>query len=158
MAVPNYQMFTLGAKADPAPRIFKRSRSHSRETTRARKCDSVIGRFPDAPSRRLPMALPVALVIALGVCFVISQIQFVHKIELGAQYVATILAKTDALVDLKLEHGGCVSSGSRATSPDPCSAHDRNRAASHVLKRSSPDRGGSVFARRRADCSISKKT
>lgn len=140
-------VLTRGPTPGPAQRTSKRSRSHSPETTCPRKRNSVIDLVADAPARRLPFALPVALLIAISVYFAESQFQFVQKIATGGQYVVTTLVKTDALVDLTLGHTDCVSERPRATSAQLCSAHG-NRVASRVMEGSSPERGVSVLAQR----------
>jgi hypothetical protein len=152
MDVLDYQIFTLGAKTDPVPRTFKRSGSQSRETTRQKKRDSVVSLVADAPSRWRAMAFPFALLIAMSVYFVRSQMLVVQKIAPGGQYLKTMLVETGAVIELKIEDTGCDSQRPPAASAPVCSAPEGrgygNRVTSHVLKSFSPRPGRSAVAQR----------
>lgn len=98
MDVLNCQMFTLGAKSDPAPRAFKRSRSYSREITCPRKCDSVRVLVADALSRQRAVAGGIAVVV-FGVCLLKIQTLFPQNMAPCRQYEATMLVEAGAVAD-----------------------------------------------------------
>ena len=106
MDVLNSQMFTLRAKADPAPRTFKRSWLLSRTTTCPRKSDSVLSLVADAPSRWRAMVRGIAMVV-FGVCLLKIQIPFPQNMAPCRQYEETMLVEAGAVADLKPEGKRC---------------------------------------------------